>query len=353
MNKFKRTVVFSLILLAVLFGINENLAFTDELGTKEIFHQFYSQPENSIDGVYFGNSATQRAWLAPKAYHDYGITVFNLATASQPIGLTKYLMCEVEKTQSPKLYIIDLRSILRTPDNLTDSAMRRVTDNLKESKNRFSAIKYMLTYAAKGDNNIDTTDKSYYIKLMKYHSLWDSSKRPGHLGIEYLQGFAYYDPVYYNIKALKNSGYTSDKKSIPPVNEDVLNDILDNCDKSDADVLFLISPCEAVRDELLQFNYIQEIVTKRGYPVLNFFDEDLQKAIKFDYSKSCYNERHMNCYGAMNYTDYLAKYIDTHYNLPDRRTEAPKEWEDAYLIFKERTTDKYNEMLVNNDLTNN
>lgn len=50
-----------------------------------------------------------------------------------------------------------------------------------------------------------------------------------------------------------------------------------------------------------------------------------------DWQHDFYNSKHVNYVGAEKYTDYLVKYINENYELPDRRgDERYKSWEKAY-----------------------
>ena len=51
-------------------------------------------------------------YAAPKIWADYGITTYPLSTNNQRPKAAKYLIQEAEKTQSPSLYIFEMRMYL-------------------------------------------------------------------------------------------------------------------------------------------------------------------------------------------------------------------------------------------------
>lgn len=339
-------VLFLLILFLLILETCKVLGPADPLNSKKVFEDYYNQNEKTVDGVYFGTSATQRGWIAPRAYKKYGLAVYSLATASQPLCVTGNLMKEAEKSQSPMLYIVDLRNVCVTPDDIADSHIRRVTDSMKMSLNRFRTVDTALDFASKGDNDVDVKDKSYYIRLIKYHNLWNKGLRPKKEKLIYLQGFAYYQRMYYRIVKKEDCGIVTGAKALDPNVHKVLESLLDYCDNIKADVLFVVSPCVATKDEVMKYNGAGAYIRGRGYTVLNFFDPYLRKAVGIDYDTFFYDDSHMNYYGAAKYSDYLSQYIMNHYHLPDRRGDRCFiKWQKASDRLDELTGNKYNEFV--------
>ena len=229
-----RALIFLIILAGVLMYLTSAFSFPSGKegdGIKERFNSFYNQPDNTIDGVYFGSSGVDRYWIGPQAYHDSGETVFTLSTGSQPLVFIKYLMEEVLKTQDTELFIVDLRSAARTPDQVSDSFIRRVTDNMKPSLNRVKATEAVLEYASKGDNKVDEDDVSYYIPFLKYHSMWN-----GGISLDNLihlnpstnfMGYAAHTDVIYKSRTQPQPEVTSEMTPIDKETEKVLLDLLD------------------------------------------------------------------------------------------------------------------------------
>ena len=70
-----RALIFLIILAGVLMYLTSAFSFPSGKegdGIKERFNSFYNQPDNTIDGVYFGSSGVDRYWIGPQAYHDSG-----------------------------------------------------------------------------------------------------------------------------------------------------------------------------------------------------------------------------------------------------------------------------------------
>jgi len=332
-KNLNRAIVF-LCLVALLTGFyNRLLGFADAERTDTVLDQFYELEDNSAEVIFFGSSVTQRAYVTPVAYHEYGVPAYQLATGTQPFILTKYLMIEVLKTQSPKLFVIELKGVNKRADWLGDVHIRRIIDNMKPSKNKLNAIRAVLSYAPKDQNGIDSTGLSYYFPLIKYHSRWNPSKRPKPYDeIDYYTGYSPNSELTFKVKKINPIPYDTHTLAIDEPTEAVLNDLLDFCDTlEDTKVLFVIPPYQASADGMGKMNYAKGIIESRGYECLNMLTgENRQKAGLDD--KTCYyNREHLNYYGALLYTDFFFNYIVENYGIEDVRDQGGHEaWEDAY-----------------------
>ena len=188
-NAVKAAAFLCLIALVVL-GCNHIFGFADAEHTEHIMKEFYQQDKDTVDVVYFGTSASQRAYVVPLAFHEDGVACYTMASGTQPFILTEYLMKEALKTQHPKLFIVELRGTCQDKDSVWDVAERRIVDNMKLSQNKIDTIRTVIDYAEGGSNTIDLTGRSYILPLLKYHGRWNPSKQPKYWGnIDYYQGY--------------------------------------------------------------------------------------------------------------------------------------------------------------------
>lgn len=173
----RRDIVTSLLFLiltaSLLFYLTQVFALKDDKTAEKMFHAFYDQKENSLDGIYIGSSAVYRYFIPTKAYRDEGMAVFNISTGSQPVILEKYIIKEALKTQPDmKVIIIDIRNLTADDDDLSEADIRRVTDAMKPSKNRIDAINAALKYFKAQDIDISTNKMYYYFPFLLYHNRW-------------------------------------------------------------------------------------------------------------------------------------------------------------------------------------
>ena len=131
---------------------------------------FYAEDRDSLDVVGFGSSALYRYLNSPLLWKQQGITSYGIATAAQPVYVIPSLIDEVEKTQSPQLYIIETRRFTDTDNEvIKENRLRQIADNMKVSWNRFK----MVTELTEGFED----RLSYGFDLIKYHGNWESDRR--------------------------------------------------------------------------------------------------------------------------------------------------------------------------------
>lgn len=336
---FMRILLFMAVLCLLLMYLVQVFGLANSDLNKKIFKAFYAEKENTVDAVYMGTSATNRYFISLMAYDREGIAVFVLATMGMPLFFVPDLIEEVEKTQNPKLYIIELRWVLNNSESMTDAHIRRVTDSMKYSHTRKEAIARAMEFTKDTDGELgDITHDpvDYRLSFLKYHNRLAA----GDLGIG--------DILLFNSKN-KTKGYVASKKTTEVVSQKkavysndrqrlceeaelVLEEVLDYCDKlEDKEVLFVLSPYSVTKSESEKFNSAVDMVSARGYDVVNFNTEEMAEKLDLNWKQDFYNRKHVNYRGAEKYTKYLAKYIKDNYSLSDRRGDAQYEsWAKAY-----------------------
>lgn len=328
-----RALLFLCLVLAVTLLLNNTLGFADAEHSETVMKEFYQQDKDTVDVIYFGSSATQRAFVQPAAFHNEGVAGYSIACGSQPFILTKYIMEEALKTQDPDLFIVEVRGACKAPEDLWDVAVRRLIDNMKLSSTKVRAVKDVVEYAEGTDTGVDDTGLSYIFPLLKYHGRWNPSKQPKYFtNIDYYKGYTMDWGVCFRCTEIFPLEYT--KENVYPIaekTEAALYDLLDYCDGLDAKVLFVVSPYEASEKGMGKINYAQQIIESRGYEVVNFLPQEKRDMLGLDNKDSYYNREHLNFNGSLMYTDYLSKYIKEHYGIKDRRGDSKYDsWEDQY-----------------------
>lgn len=347
MKKTIKVCIFLILIVLCVCGMQLKFGYVDELDTQTVLGDFYQLEDNTVDVIALGTSAVQRGWVVPYAYKEYGIASYTLATASQPFCLTKYIIKEAEKTQKPKVYLIDIRSAIETPAEMEEGKIRRVTDTMKESPNRWDAVKAALKFASLSDkNSIDSKDISYFLKIAKYHTLFDPNNLPEKAGVKYFGGFAYYEPSMFNIVPMEDVGIVTETLPINRYAEKALNELLDYCDSLGAKVIFTRIPYAGSKEELAQINTAIEIVRGRGYECKDFLTQPLRDEIGVDFDTFFYNPRHTNFYGSTKYTAYMCEYLRNNCGVEDRRNDYRySSWERASEELQTTIGSKFDDML--------
>ncbi len=345
-----RVLVFLIIAALLFVYLNQVFSIGNTDASKEIITSFYEEEDDTIDVIYMGTSATNRYYNPGQAYEEEGVAAYNMAIMGMPMFFMPTMIDEVEKTQDPDLYIIEIRNVLKSKDEVTDAHIRRVTDSMKFSPNRFKAVNIALDYTegAKGENSdIDDEKLSYYIPIIKYHSRATSGElTAGDVfltdGQSAVKGYVL-SPLTVTQKAQKDSVYSDDRKAMAPEMTEAFEDTLKACDQLKAEgkeILFVLSPYVVRKGQMAKFNTAKDMIEARGYTFLNCNDTAVLEEMGIDWETDFYNSKHVNYQGAEKYTRYLTKYIKENYEVPDRRgDEAYSSWSDAYEKYADYVKD--------------
>lgn len=321
-----RALIFLIVAALLFVYLNSVFTIGDTDASRQIFEDFYAQEEERIDVMYMGTSATNRYYNTTKAFNDEGVAAYNLAVMGMPMMFMPQLIDEVEKTQDPQLYVVELRNVLKSKNEVTDAHIRRVTDSMKLSSNKFDAIRTAMEYTegATGElSNIDEGLLDYYVPIIKYHGrllsgdmkVTDVIPVSGQVPV---QGFVL-SPKTLVVKPQKDSVLSDERTPLAPEMADALESTLDEFDALGKDVLFVLAPYSIKDGDAAKLNTAKDMVEAHGYTVLDFNDPEIFAETGIDRATDFYNSKHVNYLGAEKYTDYLTAYLKANYEIPDRR----------------------------------
>ena len=345
-----RCTVFLLILGIVFFYLNQVFSIAESEESKKNFNQFYDEKKNSLDGIFFGASSVNRYWVAAKAYHDTGIAVYNLGTTSQPLVVVKSLLEETAKSQKPKVFIIELRWLVRNADRIEEAFIRKVTDSMHFSATKIQAVNESVDYAIQGDNDVVDNKFDYYIPILKYHGRWNEEDlTTDDLRIDktrtLCKGFFLTPSRSFRQVPQSPAVYSDETVPLAPETQEVFDDLLDYCDSIETEVLFVLSPHSVTEENFGRLNEAVKIARERGYTVLNFNTKEMIEKVGINWETDFFNSNHVNILGAEKYTAYLANYIVEHYNVTDHRGDPDyASWDKAYENYLDFTEEKRKQM---------
>lgn len=344
--------VFFLMLAVALFVYaNMAIGFYGTKQSKGAFNAFDDLQENSVDVMLVGSSATSRYFIPGKAYNDEGFASFELAAPSMPLSFVDNIMDLVQETQDPKLYVVELRNVLDGYRAVDEVSVRKTVDSIKLTKReRFEmideALDIMSEHAEEG--SYDDNALNYYFPVVKYHNRLTAPDDENHLKAKELllrgsynnmQGFQYSDPTLTKV-AQEKPHYVDYSAELATDIEEIVGKLLDYCDELDADVIFTFSPFIMSEEKSAMANAITDYVESRGYTCLNFNSFEMADKLELDWSNDFYNTNHCNFQGSEKFTSCLAKYISSHYDLPDRRGDgAYAAWEASYKKYEAYVAD--------------
>jgi len=274
---------------------------------------FYQEERDSLDAVFIGASDIYTSFMPGRAYEKYGFTSYLLASESITSEGVITAVKEVVRTQHPSLIIIEANAFLYgDSDNETNEAhVHKFFDNLPFSINKLNYINRKVPV----DNKWE-----YMFPLIKYHGLWtelpdrvnmmQSNFNLDLRGYNYLKGFRTTAKVFKSDTPSLNSQlpYETGELDLDPELQQNLFDLLDYSKENNLNVIFVRAPHYVTKDtydRVKRSNKMESILEERGFEYYAF--ENYSELIGIDDSRDFYNEDHMNVYGAIKFTDFLAE----------------------------------------------
>lgn len=340
MNKKVIHVVLFILIFNFLFsGLNNILGYHDNVHTATVFKQFYDLPKDSIDVISIGSSSIHEFLVPPIVYDETGIASYALSTGNMRFNTFLGLMKECEQLQDPNVYLIDIRPLAGS--DYSENSMRRVTDNMRWSFNRLESIKYICSNLKKYHPEFDIDYSSCVFPFKMYHSRWTDLTSEDFSGEQdcYL-GYIFNGNrlAVFDEKTI-TARLDAEPQPISDESKQYLDDFLNYCDTLNKTIIFINTPCCMGEDVFAKYNYIGEIIKKRGYPYVDLNHK--VKEMNLDYSSDWGDGLHVNNVGAVKFSRYIANWLASDFDLPDHRGDKRyKEYERISRIYRERFLEK-------------
>lgn len=289
---------------------------------------FYAEEDNSLNIVSMGSSAIFRYVNNIVLWKEYGLTSYNFCSPNQTPYALEYLIDEVDKTQSPDIYIVDVRQFLiNGTKEQKDVKLRQMIDNMKYSWNRCKLINKCVP---------NWSDRiSYYFDIIMYHDNWeqlskDSWEYADNEKESNMKGWS----VITAINEMDSVGEIDEVNELP-IEEDAeteLRYLLDLWSKNNKEVVFVLTPWIIDEENQQKSNYVKRIVEEAGF---RYWDGNLyQKEMNFDYSKDFYNDRHVNAVGSEKFAKVFGEYLTQEFQFTKIEKESVVEsWEKAEKLY--------------------
>jgi hypothetical protein len=304
-----RAVLFMMLLAWLYLWISKvvNVNRADGL----LFDEFYDLPKDSIDVCLVGTSIAFSSFEPALAYHNYGIAAYVFAGGAVPMAEVPFLIKEIEKTQSPDLYLIDLDTV--ASDSIQEMGFYTLARAWHDNPNKFAALAHMSKFTA---FKTDYNNLSYFVPLMVFHTRWKSLVRADFLlhDISYL---GYIDNT--GIQSVEPLTVTQIQQRVFPGDRTQLwvSDLIEYLKETGLNVTFINIPRD-LEEMQAKKNWVADYVSACGFAVIDSYDysEDIHLDYETDFLDA---DLHMNNSGATKYTDWLGGFLADKYGLPDRR----------------------------------
>lgn len=301
----------------------------------------HKQPENTIDVLMVGSSATQADYASAYAYEKYGFTSYPYSLDGATCAVWKPALQDALRTQRPKLVVVDVfgggydTELMETRSNQVYTIMTHVPLSREKVE------------MAKEINR--NTGKSSVVSLLfpfiKYHSNVPSNLRTlnNRLKMEFagpspMRGIETHTRTR-KLADVDEDTFTSDTAELDSNAERMIREFIDYCKSENLQVLFVKYPSVLTTEDAdemlvnLRANRILEIAEENGYPTLNM--QPLFHDLGLEEQKDFYNHGHANIWGQQKITDYLGRYIQEEMGIvpSDLSPEDKASWDNSIRYY--------------------
>ena len=332
---FLRTVVFLCALGFVLFYLTRTLWLWDDAYSATSMRDFYRLPKKTVDAVYIGSSGVKEYFIAGEAFKRNGITAYPVAITNQPAIAIPYLIEEVKKTQSPRLFLIDIRELINDGP-LWDNIIRKTTDSMRFSKNRTALIDRLLSIYREEQPDKEFSKWDFYFSFSTYHHRWEELKQEDFDGGPVWLGYC----IFNESEEIQAPGPDRTAENFDPLpldlhRENALAELISYCSDMEEEVVFTITPAAYDDEELGRLARVEKAVEDAGLPMWDMNRPEIIRDIGIDFSSDMHNQKHVNVYGALKFTDYLSDQLKNRFGLPDHSGEkACRIWQTEDRAFR-------------------
>ena len=350
MIAFSLVVCMMLVLLCDLFE-NENTKNYDSR-----LYTYRTYPEGTVDAVFIGTSGVDRYWCGPKAYEDYGMTVYPLSTDGMPPWLYVDMIDYAMQHQDIELVMLDVRAFCQDTNTNIQSAKsmdvkaRRVLDAMP----RFSPIFFQIAFKTMAlihaqDDTKPRFDLSFLLSFVRFHPKWQDAgfnffeKNLGNKLHEYC-GF-YMARTFSPARRPQESFVfeQSEASVMDPLSEAALYEVVEYAKEKGLKLLLVDTPQFPTQREISRISAVYDKLDQLGVEYVSYYAPGQEDpfTIDLDPETDFYNKGHVNYYGALKFTDVLAAYLDENYDLPDRRNDpiAQAHWGGVFQKIQDTIAD--------------
>ena len=283
-----------IIVLSVLINPAKTNAGVEKID--KVVDEIKKEDDNSIDVIVLGDSEAFRSITPLEMYNDYGFTTYVGASPSQTSYQAYEMLNTVLETQNPKLCILETNLFYR---NFSINAV--VVPKLEKK-----------------------------LTVFKYHNMWKGVIDPDYsydnIASANYKGYRY-DKSVKPSKKINYMDFTESEASISSNNRLYLDKILELCEQEDIKLLLVSAP-STKNWNYARHNGAEAFAEENDIP---FIDFNLEESIKINWETDTFDRGdHLNYSGAHKVTQFLGKYLNDNYDLPDHRGDKTYEsWETA------------------------
>ncbi len=332
------TVLFFAIVLTLLMA-SGRIAMPSIITQKQnLLHD--TTPKNSVDIAFIGSSTTYRYYSVMDIWNSYGITSCTYFGADLPFEFSVPMMEYVQSTQSPQLYVLDLRSVLEDEFQIRYFGEHETPVHEDAFANALNLLNSPLSRASAVLESSYFEGEEYLqiFKLLYNHEAFSDRLYSPVTSPLFFQGgqlmmasIRDVSLLYEDFSQVQESEYTLTEET-----KTRLDEVFDYCTQNDLNVYFTFTPyADAVNVQDVNIRReIGEYVTQSGFAFTDFRSKFEQ--IGLEPATDFYDTRHVNVFGAKKYTQFAMEYFLAEYEIvPNHEEAVVAQWQDEYALWSD------------------
>lgn len=280
----------------------------------EKYKPFFDE-QLQFDVLFFGSSHILTAMSPMDLWNDYGITSYNFANSNERLATTYWIMQNAFDYHKPKMIVLDI--------GLFCSNIKYEEDKIDLLHDGFDCFPLSLTKIRAFDDILGNNKIKYefLFNIGKYHSRWEElGEADFRTNPSWQKGIRSYTEEYMiNVTPSQQNEIIYDKQALTDdmLNVRYLKKIIESCHKEGIKIVFVHNPYVANTDEQMAANSVADIAEEYDISYVNFVQIDTI----IDMNTDMYNSGHVNASGMKKLTDYMGKYLTSHYDMVDHRQD--------------------------------
>lgn len=350
-SKFKHACSILLLIIMIFFGITflQKATMRDSSGFK---YRPFLQEYTEYDVLFFGTSHVINGIFPMQLWNDYGITSYNFGGHANSLAMAYWTMINAVEYHKPKVAVLDVLGAGSASTRMDIGYAHLSMDAFPLTETKIAAIRDIYP-----DDKEQQTELIFPLSI--YHNRWNE------MNSSMLKAGA---GIYSSSSKEKGAesriqvGIPNDMELISEtdminqqtVGLDYIQKFITFCNENDIIPVIINIPYPADIESQQAANAAIKLAKTNHVGAINFQYLDL-----VDFNIDCYDpDSHLNPSGARKVTDYLGKYLTSHYDLTDHRDDATyADWKDDYddyydyLVYNIKSHDDFKEtlMLLNNE----
>lgn len=314
----------SLVLICMVLLTTLSMVFTPKGAGKSedgmlgyIVSGYKGEKKNTLDVIFCGNSDMYYGFSPMEMWKEYGIPSYTIGQPWQNPKMAYKRLQNILKYQKPKLFVLEVDGCFSTSNGANGKNRtlgKKITDNLANFRKKFANI----------DDGLGTA-MSFQFPLFRYHSRWSELSKEDFTQMKQAyryvcKGYVLENRVKPYTNGMEYMEYTDKTEEMDKDNLKYLHKIIALCKAQDIQLLLLEVP-SASSWNYRKHNAIQQFADENNLP---FVDLNLKTdELGFDWMTDTKDAgNHLNISGMQKVTAYMSKYLNAHYDLPDRRGES-------------------------------